>query len=170
MSTNAIVLDGNAPVPLGAWTRSLWRRALTLGLGAGLVRLLAGDRGARATVPAGIDPLEVLNLQVRANALIVLDSSGSMRERPDCVDSSGNGNCDTTLEGEVAGDDQNSKMFLAKQVLKSVIQQNETKVSFQFGRYDQDTGQYGASPAPGQGGNYEYIYTCLTTVPTGSTE
>jgi len=165
MSTNAIVLDGNAPAPPGAGMRSLWRRALTLGIGAGLVFLVAGDRGARSAVPSGIDPLEVLNLQVRANALVVLDSSGSMRERPDCVDSNGNGNCDTTQEGELAGDDQNAKMFLAKQVLKSVIQQNQTKVSFQFGRYDQDASAYGP-----QGGNFQYVYTCLTTPPAGSTE
>jgi hypothetical protein len=162
MSSSAIVLDGNTPRPLAS-ARSHWRRAVTFGLGAGLVFLLAGDRGARTAVPSGIDPLEVLNLQVRANAIIVLDSSGSMRERTDCVDASGDGTCNSTQEGEVAGDDENGKMYTAKQVLKSVITQNQTKVSFQFGRYAQ-------AAINAQGGNYQYIYTCLTAPPTGSTE
>jgi hypothetical protein len=164
MSTNAIVLDGNAPVSVPARTRSPWRRALTLGLGAGLAILLAGDRGARTAVPTGIDPLEVLNLQVRANALVVLDSSGSMRERPDCIDANANGNCDSVQEGELAGDDQSAKMWLAKQVLKTVVTQNQTKVSFQFGRYTQVTTSYGPETGP------TYIYSCKTAVPAGSTE
>ena len=157
MSTNAIILDRNDPGPLPLW-RSIWQRAATVGLAAGLVFLLTGDHGARATPPSGIDPLEVLNLQVRANAFIILDSSGSMRERLDCVDINGNGNCDTAAEGELVGDDQNAKLFLAKQVLKQVVTQNQTKVSFEFGRYVQ-ANSYGPEASP-------YLYTCLTTAPS----
>jgi hypothetical protein len=157
MSTNAIILDGSDGGPMALW-RSIWRRAATVGLAAGLVFLLAGDHGARSAPPAGIDPLEVLNLQVRANAFLVLDSSGSMRERPDCVDINTNGNCDSPTEGELVGDDQNAKMFLAKQVLKQVVTQNQTKVSFEFGRYVQ-ANSYGPEASP-------YLYTCLTTAPS----
>ena len=48
-----------------------------------LILCCTGDRGVYTAVPGGIDPLEVLNLFVRPNALVVLDSSGSMREMPD---------------------------------------------------------------------------------------
>jgi hypothetical protein len=122
MSTNGIILDGPHGAPSG-FSRSLWARAATAGLAAGLAFLLIGDRGAHSAVPSGIDPLEVLNLQVRANAIIVLDSSGSMGE---------------TVGGtQLSGDDRNSKMVLAKQVIQDVVTANQTKVSFQFGRYDQ---------------------------------
>ena len=60
------------------------RRALTRtvawGLVGGLVLLLSGDRGARTDDDHGTDPLDILNLQIRANAIIVVDSSGSMGE------------------------------------------------------------------------------------------
>jgi hypothetical protein len=160
MNANAIFLDEHDPRPLAG--PSLWRRAATVGLAAGLVFLLAGDRGARSAVPTGIDPLEVLNLQVRANAIIVLDSSGSMRERPDGVDGAGGNAVDgllsTPIEGELVGDDQNAKMFTAKQVLKQIVIDNQTKVSFQFGQYVQSATDYGPE-------NPTYLYTCLTTAP-----
>src|SRR5512137_1384635 len=53
-----------------------WGAALVLALA------LAGDFGRAATVPAtvyGQDPLEVLELKVRPNVMIVLDTSGSMK-------------------------------------------------------------------------------------------
>ena len=105
------------------------RRALTRtvawGLVGGLVLLLSGDRGVRTDDDHGTDPLDILNLQIRANAIIVLDSSGSMGETIG------------TVAGDLGGDALDSKMFKAKQVLKTVIRDNERKVSFQFGQYKQ---------------------------------
>ena len=117
-----------------------------------LVVVLTGDRGVTA-VPSGIDPLEVLNLQVRANAIVVLDSSGSMREMTDGPGAT------SPVAGEVAGDDPTSKLAQAKTVLRSVIQANESKVSFQFGRYQQDAASYGPEPD----NRFLYTKTCLNT-------
>ncbi|MBN2371082.1 MAG: hypothetical protein JXO72_11415, partial [Vicinamibacteria bacterium] len=46
------------------------------------VMMLAGDRGAHTAPPpgAGVDPLAILDLQVRPNAIVVFDTSGSMNE------------------------------------------------------------------------------------------
>jgi hypothetical protein len=123
----------------------------------GLVLVLTGDRGVYTAVPSGIDPLEVLNLAVRPNALIVLDSSGSMREMTD-ADYSG-GTPTTPALGEVAGDDQTSKMAQAKAALRAVVQANESKVSFQFGRYVQDINSYG----PEANNRFLYTTTCANT-------
>jgi hypothetical protein len=114
-------------------------------------------------VPSGIDPLEVLNLTVRANALVVLDSSGSMRESP-LADYSATTVPDTA-EGELTGDDPRSKMAQAKAVLRGVIQDNETKVSFQFGRYEQSGTAYG----PDATRTFVYTTECLTTDATCNT-
>ena len=64
------------------FTRWLRRPALALAAAA-LALAVAGDRSRAATVPAGVtgqDPLEVLELKVRPNVIVVLDSSGSMTE------------------------------------------------------------------------------------------
>src|SRR5262249_30032885 len=117
--------------PLGG--RQAMNRRLTLrrgglfALAAGLLFLIAGDRGV-TQVPSGIDPLEVLNLQIKPNVAIFLDTSGSMTETP-----YGNG----TL-----GDHPGSKIYLGKQVLKGVVQANENNVNFLFGSY------LFAAPAP----------------------
>ena len=118
------------------WT---WVRIATLGLAAGMILMLAGDRSAWTAVPGGIDPLEILNLQIRANAIIILDSSGSMGE--------------TLGAGDLAGDDPDAKLFLAKQTLKTVIRDNQRKVSFQFGQYEQ----------PGIGGQAAAVLSTPTT-------
>ena len=57
-----------------------WRRIGVAGLIGAVALVALGDRGQTQIVPGGIDPLEILNLQVRANAIIVMDSSGSMGE------------------------------------------------------------------------------------------
>ena len=59
--------------------RRLLSRALALVAAAGLLGLLTGDGRAVAFIQ-GIDPLDVLNLKVRPNVILVLDSSGSMTE------------------------------------------------------------------------------------------
>jgi hypothetical protein len=110
-------LEGGRPMT----RRFSLRRTGTLLLAAGLMFALAGDRGITA-IPLGIDPLEVLNLQVKPNVIIALDTSGSMEDTPYVASSYG-------------GDHQRSKMWQAKQVLKAVFQENEDKASFLFGVY-----------------------------------
>ncbi|MGE0456185.1 MAG: hypothetical protein AB7O37_22445 [Vicinamibacteria bacterium] len=104
--------------------RSFWRRGVRgLALGAILV-LLVGD-GVRGAASGGIDPLEVLKLSVKPNVIVVLDSSGSMTSAP------GGGG------GSLTGDWTESRMYKAKQVLKQVVQANESDVNFMFGQYTQ---------------------------------
>jgi hypothetical protein len=120
-------------------------RAGLLGVLGALVLMVSGDRRAQ-TAPGpdiGIDPLEILNLQIRANALIVLDSSGSMGQTLEAAGA----------HGDLAGDDPDSKLFQAKETLKAVIAANERKVSFQFGQYEQ----------PGIGAQSASVMTVPTT-------
>ena len=133
------------------------RKVVFAGVAGALALVSLGDRALTQTPPGGQDPLEVLNLQVRANAIIVLDSSGSMREMPDA--NLADGSPDTPVEGEVAGDDPTSKLLQAKDVLRQVILANETKVSFQFGRYVQDPASYGPEAA----NRFLYTKTCANT-------
>ncbi len=107
---------------------ALGRRLASFGAAGALVFSLAGDRGRAASVPAAVygqDPLEVLELKVRPNVIVVLDSSGSMRW--------------TVKEQQApnSGDHPRAKLYQAKQVLKQLVQQNQDKVSFQFGTYTQ---------------------------------
>jgi hypothetical protein len=62
--------------------RPRWMRVVGHGLVAGLLALLIGDRGLTAT-PPGIDPLEILDLQVKPNVLFILDTSDSMAQTVD---------------------------------------------------------------------------------------
>ena len=92
----------------------------------GLVLLLAGDRGrASVSVTPGIDPLETLDLEIKPNVILILDSSGSMNDTP--------GN------NTIGGDHPDSKIGAAKRVLLQAIQNNETKVNFMYGTYTQST-------------------------------
>jgi hypothetical protein len=97
------------------------RRTATLLLAGALLFVLAGDRGITAT-PQGIDPLEVLNLQVKPNVIVALDTSGSMERTP-------------YVSTSMGGDHQRAKLYLAKQVLKAVFQANQDKAAFMFGTY-----------------------------------
>src|SRR5262249_53935892 len=105
-------------------------RAVSLMLAAGLLAVLAGDhtRGQSAGISEGIDPLDVLDLQVKPNVFIVLDSSGSMNE--------------TVFGNGMRGDHPYSKMFQAKQVLTDVIRDNEQKAAFMFGQYTQTANNF----------------------------
>ena len=116
-STVSESLDGGWPMT----RRFSLRRTGTLLLAGALLFALAGDRGITATAQ-GIDPLEVLNLQVKPNVIVALDTSGSMEDTPYVTSGYG-------------GDHQRSKMWQAKQVLKSVFQANQDKAAFMFGNY-----------------------------------
>jgi hypothetical protein len=116
-STVSESLDGGRPMT----KRFSLRRTGMLLLAGALLFVLAGDRGITA-VSQGIDPLEVLNLQIKPNVIVALDTSGSMEDTPYVTNSYG-------------GDHQRSKMWLAKQVLKAVFQDNQDKAAFMFGVY-----------------------------------
>jgi hypothetical protein len=102
-----------------------WTRAGLAGLAAGLMLLASGDGARTASAPGGIDPLDILKLQVRPNVMIMLDSSGSMRE--------------TTAGNVMAGDFNLSKISQAKQVVATLVRNNQDRVSFMFGKYTQPT-------------------------------
>ncbi len=104
-------------------TLSRRARGAVFGVAAGLLLLLSGDKASTAVV-FGIDPLEILKLQVRPNVLLTLDSSGSMREAL------------TSPPIRLGDDHERSKMKLAKDTLRTFIQNNQTRVSFQFGIYN----------------------------------
>ena len=116
-STVSESLDGGRPMT----RRFSLRRTGTLLLAGTLLFVLAGDRGITAN-PQGIDPLEVLNLQIKPNVIVALDTSGSMEDTP-------------YVGNNYGGDHQRSKMWLAKQVLKAVFQANQDKAAFMFGVY-----------------------------------
>ncbi len=110
---------------------------------------LAGDRGRAASVPApvyGQDPLEVLELKVRPNVIVVLDSSGSMTGTTDDVETQ-------------SGDHPRSKIYQAKQVIKQVVQNNQDKVSFQFGTYTQNSITLLNQTASATGNRFQYATT-----------
>jgi len=100
-------------------------RGIALAAALGLLGFLAGDGRATVTIN-GIDPLDVLNLKVRPNVLVVLDTSGSMNQ-----------SVDASNRGLRSGDHPRSKLRQAKEVLQSVIQANQNKVSFSYGQYAQ---------------------------------
>jgi hypothetical protein len=128
MSAETAVLAGGEKGPMNTITRYLGRRLGALGLAVLLALALAGDRGRAATVPAAIygqDPLEILELKVRPNVVVVLDSSGSMTE---------------TTAGvwyPNSGDHPGSKLFQGKAVLNQIIADNQDKVNFMLAQYFQ---------------------------------
>lgn len=144
---------------LSSTRRSPWGRTASLGLVAALTFLLSGDRG-RAAANGGVDPLEILNLQVRPNAIVVLDSSGSMRTRPE-----GSTNYTRPFSAATVGDDHTSKMWLAKDVIRKVVTDNQTRVSFMFGQYEQSTTSLG----PENGPTFLYKVNCASADTTCQT-
>ena len=96
---------------------------------------LVGDRGRAATVPApvyGQDPLEVLELKVRPNVMIVLDTSGSMKWGVKAPSSPSN-----NYYPPMGGDHPRSKVWQARNVLNQIVQDNQDQVSFLFAQYEQ---------------------------------
>ena len=107
--------------------RHKWSRGAGLGLAAALLLALTGDGIGAGISPHGIDPLDVLDLQVKPNVIIVLDTSGSMQES--LYRDSGGGSPSWNADW------RESKMGLAKTVLTQVVTDNSAKASFLFGQY-----------------------------------
>ena len=131
---------------------ALSRSSLPL-LAGGLLLALLGDRGVLTATSRGIDPLEILNLQVKPNVIVVLDSSGSMSEN--------------LTSGDITGDYSRSKMSLAKDVLTQAVTDNADKVNFLFGQYNQGNTSMSNS-GPGADRFYyvadSYTYPNMTSV------
>jgi len=146
---NRAVKEGE-PMKRRDW--NLGRRLAALGAAGVLALSLAGDRGRAATVPAtvyGQDPLEVLELKVRPNVVVVLDSSGSMTNNP------------PETFNTNSGDHPRSKLWQAKQVLKTVFQNNQEKVSFQFGTYTQYNISFNNQGASTRGNRFQYVTSAM---------
>jgi hypothetical protein len=127
-----------------------WHRGAAILVAVGLAFALTGDRARAGLIPGvGIDPFEVLDLQVKPNVIVVLDSSGSMTE--------------TVLGTDTTtGDHPRSKMGQAKAVLSQVITANDTKASFLFGQYTSNAVQQGT----GRGGDRWYYGTDSAASPS----
>jgi hypothetical protein len=144
--------------------RAMTRRGFALGRPlaafaavAALALGLSGDRTSAAGVPApinGTDPLEVLELKVRPNVIIVLDSSGSMTQVTD-----------TAATDTLSGDHPRSKLFQAKTVLRNFVQQNQNVASFQFLTYTQVGESFSNQSASTIGNRFQY-YTSAAPAAT----
>ncbi len=122
-----------------------------------LVLSLAGDRGRAATVPAvinGQDPLEVLSLKIRPNIIIVLDSSGSM-----------------TSTAPARRHPLRRPPALAhapgQAVIHQVIQDNQDKVSFQFGHLHRSSARPSTTSTTGRN-RFQYYDERATPPPMQS--
>ena len=110
MSAEAVVLgsDGKEGKTMTRRGYALGRQLAAFAALAVLALSLSGDRTSAAGVPAtvyGQDPLEVLELKVRPNVIVVLDTSGSMTN-----------NVPETFNTR-SGDHPRSKLWQGKQVL-----------------------------------------------------
>jgi hypothetical protein len=106
--------------------RWLSSRGAALALAGGLFVMLVGDRGAQMAPPVGvgIDPFDVLDVQIKNNVLIVLDTSGSMKWPLDRDDFS------------LGADDPASRMYMAKQAIKAVVTANQTRINIGLVSYN----------------------------------
>ncbi len=141
-------------------------RLAAVALAIGLVVILAGDGGRAATVPAvinGQDPLEVLALKVRPNVVIVLDSSGSMKWTLDP-------NHGTTGSPVNSGDHPRSKLWQAKQVLKTIVEETEDRASYLFGQYTQGGGATMQNRTTSAGQNRFIYWTTDDAFPSMGTD
>jgi hypothetical protein len=128
VGVESLMMKGTKAMTTRRRAVGIWmRRGLRLGV-LGLLLAAMGDRAA-AVAARGIDPLDVLNLQVKPNVIVVLDSSGSMQETT--------GSAAIAATDTNTGDNPRSKMYLAKQVLKQVMADNANHVTFLFGQYTQ---------------------------------
>jgi hypothetical protein len=101
------------------------RRAALAGLAGALALLLAGDSArTQSASDIGIDPLDILKLQVKNNVLFILDTSGSMKWPTDQDNFS------------VGSDDPMSRMYQAKEAVQVVVAQNADRLSFGLASYE----------------------------------
>ncbi|MFN8091492.1 MAG: hypothetical protein U0599_04580 [Vicinamibacteria bacterium] len=127
------------------------RRRLAFLAVALLIVGLVGDGGRASTVPAAVngqDPLEVLELKVRPNVIVVLDTSGSMTSTVTGTDT-------------IAGDHPRSKLYQAKSVLRQIVQNNQDKVSFQMGTYTQNGFTLSNQSASTRGNRFQYTTSTM---------
>ncbi len=111
-------------------TTPSWLRGMAVLLAAGLTFTLGGDRGFTALLPGvGIDPLQILDLQIKPNVLVVVDTSGSMRFPPN----TSIGGTEANLN--IGGDDPVAKMYKAKEALKAVLDANRNTINFGIAQY-----------------------------------
>jgi len=104
--------------------RISWGRGLSLALAASLMFLLEGDGVRALTGNPGIDPLQILDLQVKPNVLFIIDTSGSMKWPVD------------TDNFTLGDDDPGSRAYQAKQAVNAVITANATKMNFGLATYN----------------------------------
>jgi hypothetical protein len=104
--------------------RISWGRGLSLVLAASLMFVLKGDRARAITANPGIDPLQILDLQVKPNVLFIIDTSGSMKWPVDADNFS------------LGDDDPMSRAYQAKQAVNAVVQANATKMNFGLATYN----------------------------------
>lgn len=120
MATQAATADGvlgGGPRLVRRWPRTA--HAAAMGIAAGLLALLAGDgTGRGANLVQGIDPLDILNLQVRPNIVFVVDTSRPMGTPPD------------DNARRVGGDDRMSRLYQVKVALREVLADNAGHANF----------------------------------------
>jgi hypothetical protein len=100
-----------------------WWRGGALAVAVVALLLSAGDRGAAYTpADAGIDPFDILDLQVINNVVVVFDTSGSMKYAPNIPP--GNERL------AVGGDDPLSRFWQAKRALRDITTEFSGRLSF----------------------------------------
>ncbi len=156
MATEALVNDRAFDSARAPRVRRGWRRPLAAGVAIALVGLLAGDRGAQtANLVQGIDPLEILDLEVKPNVLFVVDSSSAMGLNP-------NGRTN------VGGDDPLSRFYGTKQALRELIADNDGKANFGIIDLNADQTRLALNDVTGRRGPLIYVSTDQTGSATGS--
>jgi hypothetical protein len=115
------------------------RRGIVLGAVLGVFMMLSGDPRAQSSAANwGIDPLEVLQVQVKNNVLFVFDTSGSMRWPVDFDDTS------------LGGDAVDSRLYKGKQAVATVVRSNRTRMNFGLASYNVLTDQKVLNPSGGE--------------------
>jgi hypothetical protein len=151
------------------WIRVL--RGGLLALVAAVTFSLTGDGGALAGgISTGIDPLSLLNLQVRPNVFIILDSSGSMNDVPESNEAQNQFGPPPNFLNRPGGDwpppavqtlgARGSKTAQGKFVLQQFISNNQTKASFSFGQYTQNGNMTNMAA-----GNQRFVYYTTDQLP-----
>ncbi|HET7293770.1 MAG TPA: hypothetical protein VFM88_15200, partial [Vicinamibacteria bacterium] len=126
-----------------------------VGLTAGLVLLLSGDRASTA-IPQGIDPLDILKVLSRPNVFVALSTAGTMGDTL---------NSTASTRITLGGDHPSSKLRIAKDTIRQFVQDNQTAANFELGIYEQPAAALfiddaaGRTPAVGGVPAHRFIYT-----------